>query len=231
MFSLPAHVGTPKSRAMKIHALDLLFAVLLSLGCAGPTAVRHADAQPVGDDPTIKSLLETIRRETQVPGIAVAVIDRGGVVATAAVGQRRIDEAAPLLSSDKFHLGSNTKAMTAFLMARLVDRGFLRWDMTLAEAFPEWNASMAEPYRSVRLMDILRHRAGMPAVSPLGGIDFAAPLVAQRLAFAKSVLHRAPAATPGEKFLYSNAGYRVVGVRSASTPRSKANPRPRSRAT
>jgi CubicO group peptidase (beta-lactamase class C family) len=191
--------------------------LVLSLGCAGRIAVPAANPQPAGNDPSLQALVETIRTETQVPGIAVAVVAREGVIATAAAGVRRTDEASPLQSSDTFHLGSDTKAMTAFLVARLVERGALSWEMTLGEAFPQWSSSMNEAYRQVRLMDLLRHRAGMPAFTSaadlglLDGIDFDAPVVEQRLAFASNVLHRAPVAAPGEKFLYSNAGYMVVG--------------------
>ena len=38
---------------------------------------------------------------------------------------------------DRFHLGSNTKAMTALLAAILVEEGALRWDSSMAEVFPE----------------------------------------------------------------------------------------------
>src|SRR5512140_1746866 len=62
-------------RAMKTRTFARL-ALLLSLGCAGRAVVPPVSAQPAGDDPAIKALLETIRGETQVPGIAVAVVGR-----------------------------------------------------------------------------------------------------------------------------------------------------------
>src|SRR5262249_6063016 len=148
-----------------------------------------------------------------------AVVDRDGVVAIGAVGRRRSDEEAALTAADEFHLGSDTKAMTAFLAARLFERGLIRWDLTMEQAFPEWRASMNRAYRSVQLSDVLRHRAGMPPLESaadaalLEGIDDEKQsLVAQRLTLARNVLHRPPSVPPGERWRYSNAGYVVAGV-------------------
>lgn len=203
---------------MRSVGLVLAMALMAAILLLGGSSAAPADAPSAGKDQGLPSLLERVLRETGVPGIAAAVVDRRGMVAIAAVGRRRADEDIPLSTSDRFHLGSDTKAMTAFVAARLVERGILRWDTTLAEAFPEWSGTMNEGYRTVRLTDLLRHRSGMPALTGVAdfwlfdGVDSEGPLLDQRRAFAKSVLHHAPAGAPRERFLYSNAGYMVVGA-------------------
>ena len=49
--------------------------------------------------------------------------------------------------NDRFHLGSDTKAMTALLAAMLVEEGKIRWNSTMLEVFPELAAKMAEVRR------------------------------------------------------------------------------------
>jgi len=59
------------------------------------------------------------------------------------VGTRRADTVIPVTIDDRFHIGSDTKAMTSLLAAMLVEGGKIRWDSTVAEIFPELVATMA----------------------------------------------------------------------------------------
>jgi len=177
---------------------------------------RLAHAQLPQGDQALGALLEEVRAAARIPGIAAAVVGREGVVALAAAGYRRADEDRPVEPTDQFHLGSNTKAMTAFVVARFVERGLLRWETTLAQVFPEWRSSMDPAYREVPIRDLLRHRAGMPAL--MKGDDWLGEdihdwqsLPAQRRILARNALHHPPQVPPGT-FLYSNAGYAVAGA-------------------
>ncbi|MGH1341842.1 MAG: serine hydrolase domain-containing protein [Nannocystales bacterium] len=160
-------------------------------------------------------LLDDVRAKTSVPGIAAAVIDRRGVLAIGASGTRRADEPAELTTDDLFHLGSDTKAMTALLVARLVESGVLRWDMTMAEAFG--GNAMHEDFRDVTLTQLMRHRSGvstaMTDLSP-GIMQRLEPLtvVERRALVTSEALAMAPRSTPGSHFEYSNFGYVIVGA-------------------
>ena len=67
-------------------------------------------------------------------GQVLLAIRDGETVLQATRGHWKANAHSPLELSDRFHLGSNTKAMTALLVARLVDAGVVRWDETLARA-------------------------------------------------------------------------------------------------
>lgn len=108
--------------------------LLIHVACAGDSARPPDLGQSLPRELRLEAALEPIRAASGVPGLAAAVVDRGGVVAVGAVGRRRIDEETALTVADNFHLGSDTKAMTAFLAARLVERGRIRWDLTLEQA-------------------------------------------------------------------------------------------------
>ena len=58
------------------------------------------------------------------------------VAALSSAGVRRLTSPTPTLPSDAYHHGSNTKAMTALLISRMVERGRLRWNQTAASVFP-----------------------------------------------------------------------------------------------
>ena len=90
-----------------------------------------------------------------MPALAVAVIRSDGID-TAVVGRRRLDADDPAESGDRFHLGSNTKAMTATLAAILVERGSIEWS---APARDVLEIERAHP--DVTLATLLTHAAGV----------------------------------------------------------------------
>lgn len=185
---------------------------------SGPSSDRGLQRTP--DD--LGPVVADVRRRAKVPGMAAAIIDGQGIVAIGVDGLRRADQEGALQTGDKFHLGSDTKAMTAFMVARLVERGVVDWDTTLGEAIPEAPAWMHESYQSVTLTQLLRHRAGVPAnalmMPDIAAEVGAAPLDGQRLVLARRVLKQPPLHTPGSKYLYSNLGYIMAAllVESAS---------------
>ena len=64
---------------------------------------------------------------------------------------------------DRFHLGSDTKAMTALLAAMLVEEGRLRWDSTVGAVFPETAERMDPGLATVTLTELLSHTSGVPS--------------------------------------------------------------------
>lgn len=170
-------------------------------------ALRAAAADVSGE-------LDPIRERHSLPALAAASISRGEILDAGACGLRRADGTARVKLDDKWHLGSITKSMTSSLAAMLVERGTLKWETTLADVFPKMEMDAA--WRSVRLDQLLAHRAGAPHVMPLPlmlrGRANEGPLPAQRLEFARSLLQNAPDPAPGTKFVYSNQGYVIAGA-------------------
>jgi D-alanyl-D-alanine carboxypeptidase len=179
-------------------------------------AVTPDAAAPLAAD--LADMLAPIRVRYGLPALAAAVYDADATLAEGAVGLRAIDQPdAPVTVDDRWHLGSDTKAMTATLLARLVERGTLRWDTTLAEAFPAEAATMQSAYRAVTLEQLLQHRGGVvgdllahPALWNALWTS-RAPLLEQRRAFVGQVLALAPE-VPAGTYLYANAGYMLVGA-------------------
>ncbi|QOJ18853.1 MAG: serine hydrolase [Phycisphaeraceae bacterium] len=180
---------------------------------------RHvviATDQPPEGVRLLDDLLEPIRARNKVPALAAAVLTSRGLEAAGAVGTRAAESDVRVSIDDHWHIGSNTKAMTALLCAILVEQGRLRWETTLAEAFPDLADEMHEDFRRVTVEQLCTNRGGFPADLNQDGLwerlwsHRGAPVEARRLML-REVARKPPQAAPGTRFIYSNAGFAVAG--------------------
>jgi CubicO group peptidase (beta-lactamase class C family) len=164
----------------------------------------------------ITKVLDTIRRESGLVALAAAVVSNGEIVAVGAIGERKHNSGVSVTVNDGFHLGSCTKAMTATLIAMLVDEGKVGWETTLAKVLPD--IAMRREYKEVTIRHLLEHRGGLPHESWPEGRSFVdihnlpGNPRQQRLAYIKMILNQTPVAKAGDKYVYSNAGYAILGV-------------------
>lgn len=179
--------------------------------CAAPSDGSGAVATLRNETPVV-NLLEPIRQKYAVPAICAAVVNSERIIAGGAVGVRKRGTDIPVTVNDIWHLGSETKAMTAALIGRLVERGQLRWDSTMAEIFPEWADEMQPEMKDVTILHLLSHWAGL--VENVQWHQFAQHgcLSQQRYAVAKKLLTEQPEYPPGTGGHYSNAGYVLAGA-------------------
>lgn len=159
----------------------------------------------------LRQTVERVGKKYGVPGMSAAVLGSGGVSFAASWGVRKYKSPEPVEERDLWHLGSDTKMMTASLAALCVERGELRWNSTVDELFGD-DFTIREEYRSVTLIELLSHRSGAPANIAYHKIDASLSRSGQRREAARMVLSAKPAKKPGSAFLYSNAGYVVAGA-------------------
>jgi CubicO group peptidase (beta-lactamase class C family) len=116
---------------------------------------------------------------------------------------------------DAFHIGSNTKAMTALVAGTVVDAGQLTWDATVGDVLGN-TIVVGESYRAVTLAQLLNHSSGIPsdlAPADLASFDEStAPVASERRRMAELALALPPKSGPGMYFRYSNLGYVVAGL-------------------
>lgn len=189
-----------------------ILASVLVLFCL-TRVTAHAGPPPPRD---ISPLLTPIIQKHDVPGMAAAVIRNGETVALGVAGVRTRGKPDKIATTDCFHIGSDTKAMTAMLCGILVDEGKLKWGQTLGETFPELKKSMNAQYQAVTLEQLLTNRSGAPGdleQDQLWGQLWqhkGTPTSARRLLL-EDVTSKLPAARPGTQFIYSNAGFSIAG--------------------
>jgi CubicO group peptidase (beta-lactamase class C family) len=165
-----------------------------------------------GEQSALAPVLAKAMAGTTVPGMGVAVI-RGGKLAGLAVrGVRNIETKAPVQTSDRWFIASNTKPMTAVLILRLVEQGRLSLDAPLSKADPELAAAALPVYRGLTLRQMLAHTTGLPhdyhdvekVMNAFGG---GLSVTAERVAYLKLALSEPPLSPPGTKYHYSNTGF------------------------
>src|SRR5262245_19285762 len=110
----------------------------------------------------VDELTRPIVEKHDVPGMVAALIEGDRVTAIGAAGVRKRGGKKKITVDDEFHIGSDTKAMTATLIGMLVEEGKLKWTSTLAEVFPELAEAMHPDWQRVTVEQLLTHRAGAP---------------------------------------------------------------------
>ena len=148
------------------------------------------------------------------PGLVAAVIDEEGVRAIGAAGVRKWGSPEKLTVNNLVHIGSNTKAMTATMLAVLVEDGvFLHdWETTIADVFPELLEEIHSDYRAVDLFQLVRMTGGIrPNATNWWAYQDQPDIVERRYAILRDNLMEPPAGPMGE-FLYSNLGYMIAGA-------------------
>jgi CubicO group peptidase (beta-lactamase class C family) len=194
---------------MTRNTFGALYAAVLLAACGG-----HDTAPPV-QVTSLQAEADRLRSSAGLPGVTM-VAAGAAHVDVASSGVRNVGAGAALLPTDALQAGSQTKAVTAMLLARLVEQGKLRWDSTLAELFPAWRDEMHPALRDVTVTQLLRHRGGFkhdPDETDAAALlpQASGELVADRALLLRHLLRQAPASAPGT-YAYSNTGYMVAGL-------------------
>jgi D-alanyl-D-alanine carboxypeptidase len=195
------------------HALTTLAAVGLVCGSLAADLRRGGQASIESLD----AMLDTARTQHNLPAMGAIVFRADSVLARGIAGVRMSNAPIPVACTDRFQLGSNTKAMTATLLATFVEEGKLAWTATLAEVFPDKRDKMNADFRGVTIDQLLSHHAGIAPFEDTDSKEFKSiprlkgSPVQQRAAFTDWVLSGKPAGPVGQG-LYSNGGYIVAGA-------------------
>jgi CubicO group peptidase (beta-lactamase class C family) len=162
------------------------------------------------EPPGLRRIVDSVRRAYGLPAMGGAIVTRAGTEALAVSGTRRVDRGPFVTVADKWHIGSNLKAITAALAAIAVDEGKLAWSTTVATAFPELGVAIMPKYRTVTLEQLLSHQGGIRNDPPLGAF-LGETQRAQRESLATWAL-TAPSSIEVGTFEYSNPGYVIAGA-------------------
>lgn len=92
-----------------------------------------------------------------IPGVAVAVVERGRIVKIAAYGAANLEWNAPVGLDTRFQLASATKMFTGILLMRLVEQGKLSLDDPVTRWLPNAPAS----WSGIRVRQLADHTSGL----------------------------------------------------------------------
>jgi N-acyl-D-amino-acid deacylase len=165
-------------------------------------------------------------RKYGIPGGAVAVLRDGKLIYARGFGYADVENKTPVQPDALFRIASVSKPITAAAVMKLVEEGKLKLEDRvapyIAHLAPAPGATVDARWEQITIRHLLTHTGGWDRGKPNGGFD---PMDRPGIA-AAAVNAPAPASAetlirymkgmpldfdPGEKYVYSNFGYAILG--------------------
>ena len=146
----------------------------------------------------------------KVPGVAIAVVKKGTVLAAKGYGLANVEHQVPVGPETIFQSGSLGKQFTAAAVMLLVEQRKIGLDDSLMKFFPDAPA----PWRGITVRHLLTHTSGIPDYESVesgpASVDLRRDYSEEELTrFAFKLTLEFP---PGSRWNYSNTGYVLLGV-------------------
>lgn len=179
---------------------------IVALSFAG-LAIARTDA---GNSATLARADAVVRAEMRaekIPGVAIAIIQRGKVLLARGYGYSNLEHRVPVTTETVFQSASVGKQFTAAAVMLMVQDGRLSLDdpvtRFLPEAKPAWSA--------IRIRHLLTHTAGIPDYRT-EALDADARRSHSEQELVRMVCASTLEFEPGSRFSYSNPGYLLLGA-------------------
>ena len=186
---------------MKI-CLQLVIMTLLSLAIS-------ANAET-----SLITRMNEIKDQYKLPGMGLGIVELNQKTQVYTVGVREAGKPQSLKHSDRFHLGSQIKSMTAYLISELVKEKKIGFDSNVSDIFPEFKVHPDLSKLTIRML--ILHRSGLARGIPnyekiREELNRARTIVQARRILTRHLLENAPMTKPDTVDSYSNAGYLILG--------------------
>jgi CubicO group peptidase (beta-lactamase class C family) len=136
----------------------------------------------------------------QIPGLALAITDRNGLMRVTTYGYADVKAKVPVTPETRFEIGSISKSFTAISLLQLREQGKFDPRQPITRYLPWF--SIHSNFRPITGDDVMTHTAGLPRDRD----D-----VPSSLYQAAGVRDRWTGYAPGKYFAYSNIGYQIMG--------------------
>ncbi len=161
----------------------------------------------------LDSVLQEIIDRWDIPGLAVGIVEGDEIAYARGFGVQNLDTRVPVTPDSVFCVASISKAFVATAVVQLAERGMISLDAPLVDYLPYFRLD-DERYRQITIRQMLSHTSGMPDLDEIEYTELLAhpeydAAAAER--YVRRLNHRKLAAAPGERFLYSNIAYNVLG--------------------
>jgi CubicO group peptidase (beta-lactamase class C family) len=165
-----------------------------------------AAAQSKTDD--VETLLQREMQERRIPGLQVAVVQRGKIVLLRSFGIANLQDSVPVTNKSIFSINSCTKAFTGVAVMQLAEEG----KIDLAAPVSKYLDGLPASWQPVTVRQLLTHVSGLPNILNL--LDPSTGKLVGRdsedSAWAK--VQAMPMEFPtGERFSYNQTNYVLLG--------------------
>ena len=197
----------------RVNRFLIWASVLLSLAVPARAAEPSGPFVPARDGTELHERLARILQENHVPGMAVAIASRDGIVWAAGIGLADVAAGKPATATTLFRVASVSKIFVALAVLKLVEEGKVGLDTTVKSLAPE--IAFANPWEAtdpVRVAHLLEHTTGWDDIHPKEAAhnDPKPVTLGEALAFGPE--SRTSRWRPGTRYSYSNAGSAVAAA-------------------
>lgn len=152
-------------------------------------------------------LCNDVFKEWNLPGMAVVVVKGGETIFMKGYGTTSIDSTGtPITPKTQFVIASTSKAMTAALLATVIDEGKVKWEDTVVNHLPDFKLYDSWVTANFQVRDIMVHKTGFRAYAtddlPHFGYD--------RDQIFRLLRHIQPTYSFRTTYAYNNAMYTVT---------------------
>lgn len=212
MAAMTAGASRPPARARApVPALACILAAALAL----PAFAQAMQASAETDRAFVARAVDETVARYGLPGIAVGVLTPSGEEIRVVRGERVAGSGEPIDADTLFKIASNTKAMTAAVLARLVEAGKLAWDDPVVKHLPDFRMFDSWVTREMQVRDLLIHNSGLGA----GAGDLMLwpdPNLFTRADVIHGLRYLKPAYSFRSRYAYDNSLYIVAGEVAAA---------------
>jgi CubicO group peptidase (beta-lactamase class C family) len=184
-----------KNGAKAAAALSVLPSLTTEAGAQRTRVPRRVAEQKTGALARLDEFIERHMSEAGAPGMTLALADRGGAVRASAYGFADTKAGARVTPETLFEVGSISKSFAAVALLQMLDEGRVDLQRPVAEYLP-W-LKLEQKHGAVTAHHLLSHTSGLPG----------APLLPESVAVGLETVFK-----PGEKWVYANVGYLLVGL-------------------
>lgn len=165
---------------------------------------------------SIYQYIDSVRIEAGIPGLGYIGVVNDSIVLEDACGVKCLDTREPVNINSSFHLGSNTKAITALIAMKLQSEGKLKLGDKFFDYFPQLKSPANREYDTITLEMLLTHRAGIAPFTAGSDMEKVGELPenpdSAKLKIAQYLFSLPPEVPQGLPFVYSNAGYMLASM-------------------
>ncbi|MFN8346366.1 MAG: serine hydrolase [Spirosomataceae bacterium] len=176
---------------MKTH-FSVLFLIFLS--------VIITSAQTA----SIDVIIQREMKERKIPGLQVAVVQKGKIVLFKSYGIANLQYNVPVTDQSIFQINSCTKAFTGVAIMQLAEDGIIDIEAPVSRYLD----SLPEPWQPIKLRQLLTHVSGLPDIARV--LDAAPYGLSEEIAWTRT--KAMPMVFPtGTQFSYNQTNYALLG--------------------
>ena len=183
----------------------LVLAAALAAGVAAvvPAAMAAPAGLAVDAGQPLAAFLQDEMRERQIPGLQIAVIQRGKVVLARNFGLASLQYQVPVTDASLFSINSATKAFAGVAVMQLVQEG----KVDLAAPIGQYLTGLPVAWQAVTVTQLLNHTSGLPDVLDQRSGKLVGPQPDDAAAAWTAVQALPVEAQPGQRYRYNQTNY------------------------